>query len=156
MPQPQTLDQKTAHGEQLRDLHGFKFDVAVNDIDGTLHHALNPKPNSAYVLGKDGTILFRAQRANDTKALAQALDAVATGKSPSRSQSGGLVRPMLRMLPAVAPVLDRAGGGAWRDMWRVAPPVAAIAFAFKVLGVRPKKLDGWGACERSKSERAKI
>ena len=141
VPQPQGLDEKMAHGEQLRDLHGFQFEVAVDDIDGTLHRALSPKPNSAYVLGKDGTILFRAQWANDTKALAEALDAIAANESPSRSQSGGVVRPILRQFRYMAPVLDRAGSGAWRDMWRVAPPMAATAFALKVLRIRPPKAD---------------
>ena len=65
-PQPMSLDEKAAHAEQLRDLHGFDFDVAVDDIDGTFHRALSPKPNSAYLLDRDGTILFRAQWANDT------------------------------------------------------------------------------------------
>ena len=141
VPQPKALDEKTAHAEQLRDLHGFEFEVAVGDIDGTLHRALSPKPNSAYILGKDGTILFRAQWANDTKALAQALEAIVAGESPRRSQSGGIVRPMLRLLRNIAPVLDRAGGGAWRDMWRVAPPLAAMAFVLKSLRIRPKKPD---------------
>ncbi len=136
-PQPQALDEKMAHAEQLRDFHGFKFEVAVDDIDGTLHRALSPKPNSAYVLGKDGTILFRAQWANDTEALAEALAAIAAGESPSRSQSGGVVRPILRQLRDVAPVLDRAGGGAWGDMWRAVPPMAATAFALKTLHIRP-------------------
>ena len=141
VPQPQTFDQKMAHAQLLRDIHGFKFEVAVDDIDGTLHRALGPKPNSAYVLGKDGTILFRAQWANDTKALAEALDAIAAGKSPSRSKSGGMVRPMLRFARYIEPVLDRAGGGAWRDMWRVAPPMAGMAFTLKALRIRPKKPD---------------
>ncbi len=139
VPQPKTLDEKMAHAELLRDLHGFEFEVAVDNADGTLHRALSPKPNSAYVLNKDGTILFRAQWANDTKALAAALDAIAAGKSPSRSQSGGVVRPILRSLRYIAPVLDRAGSGAWSDMWRVAPPLAAIGLAFKALRVRPRE-----------------
>ncbi len=141
VPQPKTLDEKMAHAELLRDLHGFGFEVAVDDIDGTLHRALSPKPNSAYALGKDGTILFRAQWANDTKALAAALAAIAAGESPSRSQSGGVVRPMLRLLRNVAPALDRAGGGAWGDMWRVVPPMAVTAFALKTLHIRPPKPD---------------
>jgi len=138
MPQPKSIDEKMAHAEQLRDFHGFKFEVAGDDIDGTLHRALSPKPNSAYALGKDGTILFRAQWANDTEALAEALDAIVAGESPRRSQSGGVVRPILRQLRNVAPVLDRAGSGAWGDMWRTAPPMAAIAFALKVLHIRPR------------------
>ena len=141
VPQPKALDEKTAHAEQLRDGYGFGFEVAVGDIDGTLHRALSPKPNSAYVLGKDGTILFRAQWADDTKALAAALDAVVAGESPRRSQSGGVIRPMFRFMRNIAPVLDRAGGGAWGDMWRVAPPMAAMAFALKTLHIRPPKSD---------------
>ncbi len=138
VPQPATSDQKTEHAEWLRDRYGFEFEVAVDDIDGTLHRSLSPKPNSAYVLDKDGTILFRAQWANDTKALASALDATAAGKSVTRSHSGGLVRPVLRALPHIAPATDRGGSGAWRDLWGVAPPLAAMAFAFKVLRVRPR------------------
>ncbi len=137
-PQPGTLEVKIAHAERLRDLHSFEFEVAVDDVDGTLHRALSPKPNSAYVLGTDGTIRFRAQWANDTKALAEALEAIVAGKSPRRSQSGGLFKPTLRMLPNIAPALDRAGSGAWADMWRAAPPLAAIALALKVLRVRPE------------------
>ena len=139
VPQPQNIDEKMAHAQLLRDIHDFEFEVAVDDIDGTLHRALSPKPNSAYVLDKDGTILFRAHWANDTKALAAALDAIAAGNTPRRSQSGGIVRPILRQLRNMAPVLDRAGNGAWSDMWRVAPPMAGVAFAFKILHIRPRK-----------------
>lgn len=137
VPQPGTLDEKTAHAEQMRDLFRFAFEVAVDDVDGTLHRALAPKPNSAYVLGKDGTILFRAHWANDEKALAAALAAVAAGRSPPRSQSAGMFRAIFRLLRNIAPVLDRAGRGAWGDMWRAAPPMAAIAFVLKILRVRP-------------------
>jgi len=63
-PQPKTFDEKMKHAEQLRDIHRFKFEVAVDDIDGTFHRAMSPKVNSAYVLGKDGVILFRAHWAN--------------------------------------------------------------------------------------------
>ena len=140
VPQPQSFEQKTKHAELLRNLHGFEFEVAVDDIDGTLHRALSPKPNSAYILGKDRIILFRAQWANDTKALAAALEAIAAGNTPRRSRSGGVVRPILRQLRDMAPVFDRAGSGAWSDMWRVAPPMAGMAFALKILRIRPRKL----------------
>ncbi len=32
VPQPQTVDQKMAHAQLLRDIQGFRFDVAVDDI----------------------------------------------------------------------------------------------------------------------------
>jgi hypothetical protein len=153
IPQPRTLDEKMAHAAQLRDLHGFEFEVAVDDVDGTLHRALGSKPNSAYVLGASGTILFRAHWANDTNALTAALNDLVGGESPFPSRSGGLVKPMLHMLRNIAPVLDRAGSGAWADMWRVAPPLAAIAFAFKALGARPEEGTSSGARYVSDSRR---
>jgi hypothetical protein len=139
IPQPDTLEAKTTHAERMRDLHDFGFEVAVDDVDGGLHRALGPKPNSAYIIGIDGSILFRAHWASDTNALAEALDAVASGESPRATRSGGVIRSMLRMLRNLAPVLDRAGSGAWADMWRVAPPLAALAFALKVFRVHPRE-----------------
>ena len=50
-PQPQTFEAKMAHAARLRELHGFAFEVAVDDLVGTLHRALGPKPNSAYIAG---------------------------------------------------------------------------------------------------------
>jgi thiol-disulfide isomerase/thioredoxin len=147
--QPATLEEKTTHANRLRDLHGFDFDVAVDDADGTLHRALGPKPNSAYVLGSDGTILFRAHWANDTAALESALTSIVAGKPPRRTQSGGLILPMLRMLPNIAPALDRAGRGAWADMWLVAPPLAALAYILKLFGVRAEG-HGTGADPRAR------
>lgn len=138
VPQPQSMDQKTAHAEQLRDLHGFDFEVAVDDIDGTFHRAMSPKPNSAYIVAEDGTILFRAQWANDTKALAKALEAIAAGKAISRRRSRTNIRSLLGMLPYGVPVFDRAGDGAWLDMWRVAPPLAFLGFIQKALRVGPR------------------
>jgi hypothetical protein len=49
-----------------------------------------------------------------------------------------VITSMLRMLRNVSPVLDRAGRGAWADMWRVAPPLAALALVLKTLRVRPR------------------
>ena len=93
-PQPADADQKRAHAERLRDLHKIPYEVAVDDIDDELHRALRPKPNSAYLLGTDGTILFRAHWANETKAIAEALDAVTAGRPLRRMVSRGMIRPM--------------------------------------------------------------
>ncbi len=138
VPQPTTFEEKRAHAELLRDLHGIPFEVAVDDIEGTLHRALSPKPNSAYLLGTDGTILFRAHWANDTKALAEALDAVTAGRPLRRTESRGLIRPVWPTVRYVAPVLDRAGRGAWRDLWLVAPPMAAAGFLLRLFRLVPK------------------
>jgi thiol-disulfide isomerase/thioredoxin len=136
-PQPKTMETKADHATQLRRIYGFAFEIAVDDIDGTLHRAMSPKPNSAYLLAPDGTILFRAQWANDTSALTKAIEATIRHEAPQPSESGGILKPTLRMLRHIAPVLDRAGAGAWRDMWLVAPPLALIAYALKTLHIRP-------------------
>ncbi len=141
-PQPKTINEKMKHAEQMRDFHGFNFEVAADDIDGNFHRAMSPKVNSAYVLGKDGVILFRAHWANDTKGIAAALEAVAAGELPSPSQigeNGGVAKALLRTWRHIGPSLDKGGDGAWADFWRIAPPVTAMAFALKILGIRPTK-----------------
>ena len=142
-PQPTAFEEKHEHAERLRDLHDIAYEVAIDDIDGTLHRALSPKPNSAYLLGTDGTILFRAHWANDTKALAQALDAVSGERPLRRTESRGLIRPLWPTVRYIAPTLDRAGRGAWRDMWLAAPPMAAAAFLLRLLHLVPKPGSPW-------------
>lgn len=133
VPQPRTMEEKQAHAEQLRAIHGFDFEVAVDDIDGTLHRALGTKPNSAYLLGKDGTILFRAHWANNTAALDEALQTVSGGRTPRRGTSGGMMWAVMRSMRNIPASLDRAGKGAWRDMWLVAPPMAMMALMLRTM-----------------------
>ena len=137
IPQPRSDAEKLGRAIRLHALHGFDFEVAADDIDGSLHRALGTKPNSAYLLDRDGTILFRAHWANDTAGLAAALEAVKSSRTLVPAQSGGLGMAMFRTLKHIGPVLDRAGQGAWRDMWRAAPPLAAVALLLKLLGIRP-------------------
>lgn len=111
----------------------FPFEVAVDDLAGSLHRAMSPKPNSAYLLGGDGSILFRAHWANATGALAAALGEVTAGRSLRPPESHGPTRPVWPTVRYVAEVLDRAGPGAWRDMWRVVPPMAAAAWLVRAL-----------------------
>lgn len=132
VPQPQTMDEKVAHARALREIHDVPFDVAIDDIDGTFHRSLSPKPNSAYLIGRDCRITFRAHWANDTPALAEALQDVASGQTIRRIYSSGVPKAMVRMLRDLAPALDRAGLGAWGDMWRVMPPLAASALLMRI------------------------
>ncbi len=138
VPQPRSLEEKRAHAALLRDVHDFRFEVAVDDIAGSLHRAMSPKPNSAYLLGGDGSILFRAHWANATRALAAALEDVSAGRPLRHTESRGLTRPIWPTVRYIALVLDRAGSGAWRDMWRVAPPMAAAAWLLRVLRLQAR------------------
>jgi hypothetical protein len=136
-PQPHTDADKTLRARILQDLHSLPFPVAVDDVAGTLHRALGTKPNSAYLISPTGMILFRAHWANDSKAIEAAITSALAGQPIRRPTSGGLLLPMMKMLGDIAPVLDRAGRGAWSDMWRVAPPLAAVATMLSPL--RPRR-----------------
>jgi hypothetical protein len=124
--QPQTFEDKRLHAEQLRLHHGFEFEVAVDDIDGTVHRHFSPKPNSAYFIEPDGKIAYRAHWANDDRALRQALDAVVTGRRPSRGRSRAMIGPLMRAVGHLPGVVAAGGPKIERDMWRAAPPLAVL------------------------------
>lgn len=101
------MAEKHRHAHQLRDHHDIPFEVAVDDIDGTLHRAFAPKPNSAYLVDPTGTITFRSHWANDEPALRRALEQAASGKTVhgrSRAMAGPLLRPPSDISRASSPL----------------------------------------------------
>jgi len=98
--------------------------VAADNIDGDLHRALDPKPNSAFLADKDGTILFRSLWASDYEALRQALDAAANGRTPETTQSVRMIGPVARAMGHVQEVMKRGGPQAVRDLWLAGFPMA--------------------------------
>lgn len=127
IPQPGTFEEKLQHARRLRDHHEVAFEVAIDDIDGTLHRAFGPKPNSAYLIDPDGTILFRAHWANDEETLRRVIDAVATGRGTARRRSRATVRPLLRAVGHLPGIVRAAGRKVARDVWLAAPPLIVLA-----------------------------
>ena len=80
--QSETIEGKLDYAQTLKDFYDIQWTVAADNIDGDLHRALDPKPNSAFLADKDGTILFRSLWASDHCALRRALDAAANGQIP--------------------------------------------------------------------------
>ncbi len=80
------------------------------------------KPNSAYIVDRDGVIAFRSLFATDERSLHEALTAIVTGKDLTRSQSQAMFRPMARAIGYIQEVLGRAGAQAKQDMWFAGPP----------------------------------
>jgi hypothetical protein len=142
VPQPHEASEKEEHARVLRDHHEFPFEVAVGEIDGTLHRALGPKPNSAYLLGADGSILFRAHWANDTRRLRGAVSAVAEGRALRKGKSDALVGPMMKVIGYVDPILETAGPRSRRDMWRAAAPMAIMARLTRLFPFLPPERRG--------------
>ncbi len=119
-----TMEEKLKYAQALKTFYDIKWTVAVDNIDGDLHRALDPKPNSAYLVNSEGTIVFRSLWAADRDALHQALDAAAAGRAPERNQSEALIGPVTRPMGQVQEVMTRGGPQAVRDLWRAGFPMA--------------------------------
>lgn len=85
-PQTHDFDQKLQHARDYHDRDSIPWPVVVDDLDGTLHRQLDPRPHAAYVMAPDGTVAARVLWANDAPAMRRALDAALAG-DPSRSRT---------------------------------------------------------------------
>lgn len=121
--QADTLEQKLGYARDYQRRDSIPWTVAVDDVDGSLHRQLDPKPHSAYIVDTDGTVAFRTLWANDSAVLEEALAAVAAGHRPDPRQRETRLVPMLRGTGCMWESWERAGGHAKSDVLRQAPPV---------------------------------
>ena len=122
--QSETIEEKLDYAQKLKNFYDIQWTVAADNIDGDLHRALDPKPNSAFLADKDGTILFRSLWASDYCALRRALDAAASGRIPEMRQSVRMIGPVSRAMGHVQEVMSRGGPQAVRDLWLAGFPMA--------------------------------
>lgn len=141
-PQPRTYEQKAGHASRLKEHHRLPFEVATDDLDGTLHRAFGPRPSSAYLVDPSGEITFRAHWSNVTPAIEVAVAAAASGVRPPRAEVGQTVRAMARMTGHAGQALQTAGRGATRDTWKIAPPFAAMIAISRLFGFLPASRRG--------------
>ena len=122
--QSETIEEKLVYARALQKHYGIEWTVAADNVDGDLHRALDPKPNSAFLMNSQGIILFRTLWAADRDALRQALDAAAAGRILDKNQSEALIGPVIRAMGQVREVMERGGPQAVRDLWRAGFPMA--------------------------------
>lgn len=122
--QPGSMEEKLKHAQALKQLYGIPWTVATDNIEGDLHRALDPKPNSAFLVNSDGIIVFRSLWASDKKALRQALESVVAGRKPDQAESQALIGPVARAMGHVQEVMERAGPQAVKDLWWAGLPMA--------------------------------
>jgi len=122
--QAETMAEKLEYARALKEFFDIQWTVAADNIDGDLHRAVDPKPNSAFLMNGEGIILFRSLWAADHDALREALDAVAAGRVPEKIQSEALIGPVTRAMGQVQEVMERGGPQAVRDLWRAGFPMA--------------------------------
>lgn len=125
--QPQDEASKIAQARAYADRDGVTWPVLVDDIDGSLHRQLDPKPNAWYLIAGDGTVAARGLWANAVKAVHAALDAAADGRPIAEPQDESLLLPMLRGTGEMWSTLRAAGPLALRDVAIHAPPMALTA-----------------------------
>lgn len=142
VPQPRAAAAKLANARDLKARHRIPFEVAADDIDGTLHRAFGGRPNSAYVIDFDCRILFRAQWANETAAIGRALAEIAARRPVSRPSVSRTMSAMARMIGHMGPVLRLAGKGATWDTWKVAPPLGLMMLASGLFFWLPRRHRG--------------
>jgi len=124
--QPQTMEMKLVHAARLKAHLDLPFEVAADDIDGSLHRALGSRPNSAFIIDPYGEIAFRAQWANVTEAIEAAMSDIVSRKAPRKASVSDTMRAVARMIGYMGPVHAAAGEGARRDTWRVMPPLGLM------------------------------
>jgi len=122
--QAETMEEKVAHAKTLKEFYDIDWTVAADNIDGELHRALDPKPNSAFLMDDSGKIIFRSLWAADYDALRQALHATAAGRVPARNQSDALIGPVTRAMGHVQEIMTLGGSQAVRDLWQAGFPMA--------------------------------
>lgn len=125
--QAQSADQKMQHARDLKQRDGLPWRIVVDDTEGTIHRALDEKPNAAYLVDASGEIVFRSLWAGDQAGLREALESVANGRRPDPAQSTRCLVPMARGVGVMREMLQQAGPRAEHDMWRSAPPMALLA-----------------------------
>lgn len=123
-PQPKSDAGVRERASELRSFYGVPFAALVDDVNGSLHRRLDSKPNAAFLFDRAWTLVFRSLWSSDERALHAAVEAVADGRTPARSESTAMVQPMVRALGHIDEVVGRGGPSARRDLRRSALPMA--------------------------------
>lgn len=126
-PQPQKLNQKITHANDLVHKYNPNFSIVIDDISGTLHHLLDSKPNSVHLINNKGVILFQSLWAGDSKSLKTALDQVRKSSVVTDTISQKMMGPFIRSAGYMNEILNLAGAGAYKELAFGAPPVALIS-----------------------------
>lgn len=124
--QPQTIEEKLQHAQDLQRFFGVSWPVAVDDIDGRLHRALDAKPNSIHLVNSNGKLAFRSLWAGDTASVERAVGQLVRGEGLTRTESQKMVGPVVRSGGYITEVLKTGGKAAVRDAWLAAPPMILL------------------------------
>lgn len=111
-----TIEDKTALAQQLVSAENENRQVIIDDLNGSAHQAYGSLPNMIYIIGKDGTVLFRA----DWNHAPIAAEVIAKASQSDELQAE---RALFRPVPpsVLLRVLYRAGFDAVTDFFIALP-----------------------------------
>jgi hypothetical protein len=136
-PQPQLFDEKLAHARAYKERDQIQWTVGVDDIEGSFHQAVDPKPNAAYFVDTDGRIVFRTLWSNDETGLRHGFQALLSPNvETARGQREAKLVPMMRRMGKMDEIPGSAGEIGRRDFRRAMLPaygMARIAGLFRQL-----------------------
>lgn len=110
-----------------RERDQLPWPVAVDDIEGSLHRALDARPNAAYITDERGTVVYRALWSNQERVLRDALSAIAAGRRAILGERKARMVPMMTGMGKMYEILSLAGPVARRDVARKLPPMYGLA-----------------------------
>lgn len=116
IPQPQTMQDKTALASALKTEQDIPWKIAVDTLDGEVHHLLATRPNAAYLIDATGKVVFRTLFAADANAIKQAIQQHLHDKPVAKPDRSPVVYPVLKLMGLMWEVLGKAGTTAQRDL----------------------------------------
>jgi hypothetical protein len=63
-PHLTSMEQKRRHARAMRDTLGFKRQMLIDDLEGTVHRAYGTLPNMTWIVGRGGIIHYKAAWTN--------------------------------------------------------------------------------------------
>jgi hypothetical protein len=126
-PQPEDDERKAEHAREYEARDEIPWRVAVDDIEGTFHQAMDGHTNAAWFVDADGRVAFRSLWSNDERALRRGFAVVLGEAEGGAMEREARVLPLLRGLGVMDEVLEAAGPTARIDVKRAALPVYAFA-----------------------------
>jgi hypothetical protein len=121
-PAHQSLSEKLQHAKDLQRLdHVAARTILIDDVEGTMHKDYGARPNSVYVIGKDGIISYRADWSEPDQVKEQLERLLAKDGNAAALEAVSVANNFTPATPEILEehlrVFRRAGLGAIVDFW---------------------------------------
>lgn len=160
-PAHASFSQKLEYANDLKQLEPVdKRTILIDDLEGTVHQAYGDRPNSVYIVGKDGIISYRADW-NDPEQVEEQLNVLL--EKDGYGSAVGPVNVADNFVPVLGPtglirfpglaskVLHRAGFAAVADLALMAPNMLQSRI-YRWLAKEPAKPAAAPAAKDSQTE----